>query len=463
MTSRESKGSTRWRAVKYVDDEEALRLEYEDSRETINDHNIIAAIEAKDPIGPGGQHIILHVLQSESKYSLDCLPTLGLPPSFLERHLQPSRPCHLSPFQCGRGPFLYVVVSTRAGVGQAHDFFSNVVRPALAAYGYQDKDYCVHSSTSESSINRLAQEILPNAQSSLEQTILFLSGDGAIVDFVNVFQSRDINATSERYFVRPIIGLIALGTGNALANSTGINSDGTLGLRHFFRGTPRQLPTFIAKFSPGSEYIVDEGRSTEPLPIISGDDECGVVYGAVVCSWGLHASLVADSDTTEYRKFGSERFQMAAKELLAPSDGSAAHVYKGRVTLLGDKSGALDAIKLEREEHAYVLATLVSNLEQKLKISPHSKPLDGQLRLLHFGPMSSEKVMEILGKAFMDGSHIHDDAVGYTGIEGLRIDFDEEDSRWRRVCVDGKIVAVGKKGWVEVRMCEKPCLDLLTM
>ena len=154
---------------------------------------------------------------------------------------------------------------------------------------------------------------------------------------------------------------------------------------------------------------------------------------------------------------------LSAKELLEPSDYSAPHVYKGRVTpfIKGQIPGASRA--LDRHEHMYILATMVSNLEEKLCISPDSKPLDGQMRLLHFGPMSSDRVMSILGRAFTDGSHVSDVAVSYQEVEGLRIDFDEEESRWRRVCVDGKIVRVSKNGWVAVKMCAESSLDLLVL
>ena len=59
--------------------------------------------------------------------------------------------------------------------------------------------------------------------------------------------------------------------------------------------------------------------------------------------------------------------------------------------------------------------------------------------------------MKILGLAFQGGGHVDEEAVGYKDIEGMRINFDEPDSRWRRVCIDGKIVRVGEGGWVEVR------------
>ena len=205
-----------------------------------------------------------------------------------------------------------------------------------------------------------------------------------------------------------------------------------------------------AEFSPGSDILLDEGRKAEPVAPPATD--AGEIYGAVVCSWALHASLVADSDTAEYRKFGSQRFQMAAKELLSPSDGSVPHAYKGQITLFKlDENGHEFRQMLKAQEHGYILATLVSNLEEKLTISPYSKPLDGQLRLVRLGAIPSEEVMRILGLAFQGGAHVDSEAVVYENIEGMRIDFDEPDGRWRRVCIDGRIVRVGESGWVEVR------------
>ena len=473
MASQESKGKARGRDVLYVDGEDALQLQYRDGKEAITHSNVIAVVGSNHQIDSEKIYSILLVVHTASEsakteHSFDTIVAVGLPVSFLQRHLGLARPLHLGSIQSGRKHPLHVVISVRAGIGRAESFFADVVRPALVAYGFEDGHYQVHRTESEDSITRLASDIfLPHAQSGLKQTILLLSGDGAIVDLVNVLQSRNFDADPGHQFVKPTIGLIPLGTGNALANSIGINGDTTLGLSHFFRGTPKPLPTFVAKFSAGSEYLVDEGRSRVPLlrghAISEGYRESCVAYGAVVCSWGLHASLVADSDTINYRKYGSERFQMAAKELLAPSDGSSPHIYKGKITLLGGKTEDSEAAELGRKEHTYVLATLVSNLEHKFRISPYSEPLDGVLRLLHFGPTPSDKVMEILSKAFSDGSHIDDEAVGYTATHGLRIDFDEDETRWRRVCIDGRIVVVSKGGWVEIRMCDKSCLDLLLM
>lgn len=162
----------------------------------------------------------------------------------------------------------------------------------------------------------------------------------------------------------------------------------------------------------------------------------------------MHASLVADSDSAEYRKFGIERFKMAAKEALYPSDGALPHAYSGRVKVLTREGEWRD---VGDDKHLYTLATLVSNLEKPFTISPASKPLDGSLHLVHFGPTSGDEAMRIMGLAYQGGKHVEDEMVTYEAIEGLRIDMKETDERWRRVCVDGKIVLVEEGGWVEIR------------
>lgn len=111
-----------------------------------------------------------------------------------------------------------------------------------------------------------------------------------------------------------------------------------------------------------------------------------MLYGAVVASYGFHATLVADSDTPEYRKHGDKRFGMVANELLNPDEGkSPPHAYKADVKIASG-NGALELVG--NGEHGYVLASLVSNLERIFIVSPESnKKLNGQLRLVHFGPL----------------------------------------------------------------------------
>lgn len=443
----------------------ALSFHYRASKTSICDEDVVTVIEDKQ----SGTYRIVVVLTSESasasasaiskpRVKIESLQATDLPQSFVKVHSGSRLPSHLLiPRYHDETPNVHIVISSRSGIGEARQFYDDVLKKALDALECNSSSYTLHTTESEKSITNLARLIfLPRANEGVAQTILLLSGDGGVVDIVNVLLS---SARSE-FYVKPVVGLLALGTGNALANSMGLNRGSTKGLRTILKGKPHSLPTFTATFSPGSEYVVDEGRSTEPLA--TSNQGLGAVYGAVVCSWALHASLVADSDTTEYRKYGRDRFQMAAKELLVPSDRSASHIYRGRITLFRKgHEGHEDSVTLERHEHMYILASLVSNLEDKFTISPHSKPLDGQLRLVHFGAIAISDVMRIMGLAAQGGLHIEDDSVGYDDIDGLRIDFEEKDGRWRKICVDGKIVMVNEGGWVEVRPGQEDVMDII--
>lgn len=444
-----------------------LTISGQNYAESISNNNIIGVTECSSAgdaavhsrqilLIPNASETTLDSPRRERKF--EAIRATNLPQAFINANSTSPMTIHSS--QSNRettAHVLYVIISTLSGTGGAQQYFDEVIKPALATIGIQECAYYVHTTSSDTSVSQFASTVLlTRANEGIPQTVLLLSGDGGIVDIVNAVLS---NERTSRY-VKPAIGLVAMGTGNAFANSTGLNKDSTRGLRHFFRGEPHTIPTFTATFSSGSELSVDEGRRTEPLSTLK--EGTGAVYGAVVCSWALHASLVADSDTTELRKFGSQRFQMAANELLLPADGSTPHAYRGKITLFKrSKSGQEIQQILNSHEHMYILATMVSNLEEKLTISPHSKPLDGQIRLLHFDPISSADVMRILGLAFQGGQHISDKSVGYEDIVGMRVDFDESEGRWRRVCVDGKIIRVGEGGWVEMRKNDLDVLDIV--
>lgn len=348
----------------------------------------------------------------------------------------------------------HVIVSTASGTGQAQAFYETHLTDTFKSLGFKEGEhFFVHFTKSEDTITELTRDIfLPAANNGAVLSIVLLSGDGGVVDIINAI----LSSLRGPDFACPEITLLPLGTGNALANSLGITADDSMGLTTLMQGKSRPLPILRVTFSPGARMLVHEGSEESRLYLHENKPTC---WGAVVCSWGLHASLVADSDTTEYRKHGVERFQMAAKAALYPSDGSPPHKYRGRVSVLHDSGWH----ELDEKEHAYVLATFVSNLEKNFTISPASRPLDGKLRLVHFGPMSGDEVMEVMTAAYAHGKHVEDERVRYEEIEGLRISFDnsEEDGRWRRICVDGKIVRVEKGGWVEVTKETAHALDIV--
>ncbi|KAK1778557.1 ATP-NAD kinase-like domain-containing protein [Copromyces sp. CBS 386.78] len=352
------------------------------------------------------------------------------------------------------------------------------------------------------------------------RTIILLSGDGGIIDLLNgLDHSGHGHHTSSQQQSEaspsptPTLAILPLGTGNALFHSlhkplytpdASGPSPLVLGLRTLFkRGVSAPLPTFRAEFSPGARLISgqpevlsddeDEGPKANLLfdvttttnsaaETANGKEEekkarprpeITHLLGAIVFSYGFHASLVYESDTPAYRVHGDKRFGMAAGELLKVS-----HLYDASLSIRGTSSPAAETWKeLPRHTHStYILATLVSNLEKTFCISPASRPLDGQLRLVHFGfpsPSSSSQAeatppcssseergkttMDIMMAAYRDGEHVKDPeekfkgAVGYEQVEEIKVSIDETDERWRKVCVDGTIVEVEKGGWVSVR------------
>ncbi|KAK5692530.1 hypothetical protein LTR97_010839 [Elasticomyces elasticus] len=377
-----------------------------------------------------------------------------LPLAFIHHFHPTGNACWQLRADNGKVPNLHIVVSSGSGTGKAEDVWIKLFKPMLEHVCPKADSYALHFTSSEHTVTELTREVfLPQANEGITQAIILLSGDGGPVDIVNALL---LSGPRSKRYTKPNISMLPLGTGNALANSTGSTSDNTMGLRNLLQGITKPLPVFSVHFSPGARLLANEAREEHALHNLNGT---ATVYGAVVCSWGLHASLVADSDTHQYRKHGAERFQMAAKEALYPSDGSAAHGYKGRVSF--QRPGGKDWVKVERDTHGYVLATLVSQLEKGFTISPASKPLDGKLRLIHFGDLGGQGAMDLMTQAYGGGKHVEDERCGYEEIAALRIDSDEDDARWRRVCVDGKIVRVEQGGWVEVRSGVEAVLDLI--
>ncbi|KKK12729.1 hypothetical protein ARAM_007513 [Aspergillus rambellii] len=381
------------------------------------------------------------------------------PSSLLSSHIYTETASHLRSSTNG-GTRVHVIISTGSGMGMAKSIFSHILQPLL---GYlRVAEYEVHETKSACTITELCHSLfIPQSEAGILQTIILLSGDGGLCDLINAFYNYPMTL-----HVPPNISLIPVGTGNAMASSIGLLAQPKAALMTLLRGSPVSLPVFAASFSSGASYVIDGCLDREPLigesPLL--EHHCPKTYGGVVASWGIHAALVADSDTVDYRKFGADRFKMAAKELLFPSDGSETHKYSGIITLI--RSSHQEGREYEEivgcREHMYVLATLVSNLEKDFMISPHSAPLDGRLRIIHFPPVSPERAMQILSAAYQKGQHVNDENVMYSEIEGFRIDFQEVDGRWRRVCIDGKVVVVEDGGWMEVRKERRRLLNIIS-
>lgn len=342
---------------------------------------------------------------------------------------------------------VHVVISTLAGAQEAHSHFQQSLSPFL---GSRHLSFTTHITESSDTIAELTRNVfLLEARKGVRQTIILLSGDGGVIDIVNTLATSVIPGPRSNY-IKPTLALIPMGTANALAHSSGIATDPYSTLT---KGEPKPLPIFQAQFSLGSRLVYDEGRSRRPLAPSPS------IFGSVVFSWGLHASLVAESDTAEMRKHGVDRFKMAAQRLFS----QPTH-YRGRVEIKATSSSVEDddndwqilryseTEDENKDEHVYVLTTLVSSLEQHFRISPASRPLAGSLYLVAIRPVSGDQLMKLMQQVYRGGAHVQDENVVYREVDGLRITFPHgTDEKWRTVCVDGTIVAVDDGGWVEVK------------
>ncbi|TQV96159.1 hypothetical protein V2A60_003401 [Cordyceps javanica] len=381
------------------------------------------------------------------------------------------------PMHLAHGTVDYVL-STKAGAGRAVPFWETVLHPLLGfaaqALTQATEPNRVVVTESDDSVREYARGGQHAADGQPRTTVL-LSGDGGVVDLLNSSAPPPPPAEGEGEAAAPppTIVLIPLGTGNALFNSlhkplfTG-PSELVLALRTLLRGVAAPLPTFKASFPPGSRTVKymsrDHPTSGAGTPgevaaaeaqLCRQETDVGALYGSIVASYGFHASIVYESDTPAYRAHGAARFGMVAQELLKTSHHYAAHVAVRRP---GRDGRGLEPIP--RGAHAYVLGTLVSNLERTFTISPASRPLDGQLRLVHFAPLGPERTMEAMMKAYDGGKHVEsrwDDGqrVYYDDIDELTIRIEDDEERWRKVCIDGTIVDIPKGGTVHVQREEK--------
>ncbi|OTB05457.1 hypothetical protein M426DRAFT_72790 [Hypoxylon sp. CI-4A] len=367
--------------------------------------------------------------------------------------------------QSGPSRHVHFISSTGSGKGTAPIFYDSVLWPLLQNLGIRasftekagsaalSEPNTINFLTTKDaeSIRNFAGDLGFTGPDAVQHTIVLLSGDGGVIDTLNsVAEGSDTRANL------PLIAILPLGTGNGLfhslhkpvkppAGSATTPSSLVQSLRTLFKGTAAPLPSFKTEFSTGSRIITGD---------VSEEFTKGHLYGLVVASYGFHSQLVWESDTPEYRKHGAKRFGILAEQLLREN-----HEYNA-------------SVELDRDRYAYILAAAVSNLEKEFTISPYSKPLDGKLRLVHFGPVTKEKMMEIMTAAYKGGAHVGlkwtgedgkggEEAVGYDEVEVVKVTTWEEDARWRKVCIDGTIVELPRGGSMTIKTESQPHLQVL--
>jgi hypothetical protein len=69
--------------------------------------------------------------------------------------------------------------------------------------------------------------------------------------------------------------------------------------------------------------------------------------------------------------------------------------------------------------------------------------------------MTGEGLMGVMKAVYNDSSHLGmEDVTFMEGVKDVEFVIDEDDERWRRICIDGDIVIVEKGAMVSVRVCD---------
>lgn len=314
--------------------------------------------------------------------------------------------------------YITIINSTSAGTKQSTEIFFSIIVPLLKRFGIAH----VYVATSSA-------QTIPNHAKSFtnSSTVLLLAGDTSISEFVNSLvdqpqerKTRKPNSSPKDDPLHLNVICIPTGSGNAISHSIGHDSIAKA-ISRIFLGELQPLANFKVEFPLGSSPVTANTELPKTLP--QCPTQIPPYHVFAVISWALHASLVADSDSAEFRKFGVTRFQMAAADNLKRPQN-----YKGAIAL--ENSNEIQSLRVNGEpgdknqpislidgSHSYVLFTLISQLEKGYVISPHCvAPTSKALYLIDLPYLPSDQLHYVINLPYKAGKHIEDSRVRYVRI-----------------------------------------------
>ncbi|CAH6722016.1 hypothetical protein CLIB1444_07S07602 [[Candida] jaroonii] len=304
-----------------------------------------------------------------------------------------------------------VIDSSNSGTGRLkRDIYNPILKVLLEKYNVQH-DY--HYTESADSISQIARN-LPSGN----LLVLIISGDTSVNEFLNSLSGEGGELT---------IVNIPFGTGNSLALS--LEDNELTAIAKLFTSTPVHEFNLYDISLPPNCWELKQSARVKQMPTS--------YKFIVVFSWGFHASLVADSDTPELRKFGLERFKMAAmKNLQSP------HQYPGSTFIDKEEYGG---------PYNYWLITPSRKFEPTFEISPDGSIFDDSLFLISFGV--SVDTMSVMQQVYDKGNHIKNPDVIYNKVQNQEIilKFENLPSDVRRFCIDGLIIEVPPSGEIKLK------------
>ncbi|EMG48260.1 sgkB Sphingosine kinase B [Candida maltosa Xu316] len=315
---------------------------------------------------------------------------------------------------------IIVIDSVNSGIGRSDEknIYSKIINPLFDHLSIPHEYF---PTTSPSSISDLALSF-----KDPEITVIFISGDTSINEFVNGLN----DTTTGKISIFPIPG----GTGNSLALSLNL-TDPLSSISTLLTGKPDPLNLYQVEFPKNTKFLV-QNEVTDEVP--------ANFKFLVVLSWAFHASLVADSDTPELRKHGLQRFQIAAYQNLEREQK-----YEGQVIINNDE--------VINGPFAYWLLTSAQKFEPTFEISPQGDILKDELYLVAFETKTDKDyIMDIMKQVYDKGSHVSNPDVVYKKlVKGDSIVLKTKNSNSvndKRFCVDGSIVVLPDTTDNEIRI-----------
>lgn len=110
---------------------------------------------------------------------------------------------------------------------------------------------------------------------------------------------------------------------------------------------------------------------------------------------------------------------------------------------------------LNTYDHTYLLFTHVSHLEPTFPIAPSQSPLALSVTMIQIGKMSGKDLMGVMYAVYDDSKHRQMEGVQVIDrLSEVSFVVDEDEKRFRRICVDGDIITVEPKAVIRLRMFE---------
>lgn len=326
-------------------------------------------------------------------------------------------------FNTERAPVV-VLSSPKSGSGLAQQTYTRLLLPILKHFKI------AHSHIALKDV-KTASYLAVNGQFTANTIFILLCGDGVVHEVVNGLAK---NPHFEQCNTTIKICPIPTGSGNGLSTSLKIHNIAQ-GIRAIFK------------------------NNFQPLPVmsVSINDHVDLLYAAVVVSFGLHAALVRDCESEEYKqRYGGNRFQEVAKKHLNPSP----YLYQANLKLLRaarfpDFAGRQADMIIGDGKHSYCLITRCSNLEGDWKIAPFANPLaeNGKLDVVRMGNLSGSELGSVLMDAYKAGAQINRESFEYYRASEVSAQMLESDQSRRLMCVDGTIIDVQPNDVVRVKVC----------